>query len=95
MNDNPERCVLITCPNGEDWTVHHDGGDVILDIGAEDGTVFRVPINQYRTEVFRFADEIEAFYLASKPKMLSDDPDEEEGYEAFWHEWHMRRGAIR
>ncbi|MBR4204459.1 MAG: hypothetical protein IKQ92_03185 [Clostridia bacterium] len=93
MDSDPEHCILITCPNGADWSVRHDGEDVILDIGDEDGCVFRVPLGQYQDEVCRFADEIEAFYRASKPKKLPEDPDCEEdaGYEAFLREWRARR----
>lgn len=48
-------------------------------------------MEEYREEVFRFADEVEAFYNQCYPKVLPNDEYTQDGYTAFWNEWHRRR----
>ncbi|MCM1112768.1 MAG: hypothetical protein NC399_05895 [Muribaculum sp.] len=85
-----ENCDISGCPNGIDWSVLHDGEQIRLILA--DGFEITVPLNAYREEVFRFADKIEAFYLASPPRKLPEDEFERNGYTAFWNEWRRRRG---
>ena len=84
--------TIVGCDNGEDWSVLHKGEHVrlILPNGHEE----IVPLADYREEVFRFADRVEAYYRACTPKNLPDDEFDRRGYEAFWNEWHRRRGGI-
>ncbi len=89
-NEAADNVVIIGCDNGIDWTVKHEGEEVVLIL--EDGTAERVPFAAYEKEVYAFADEIEAYYRSCSPKQVSEDPWEEKGYTAFWKEWHRRRG---
>lgn len=88
-NDALDNVTISGCDNGADWTVLHDGNELILEL--EDGTRDRVPFEEYKREVFRFADKIEAYYKACSPKKLPEDKLERDGYTAFWAEWHRRR----
>lgn len=81
---------ILGCPDGIDWTVKHSGDDVILI--TDDGTEERISLEEYKKEVFRFADTIEDFYKKCSPKKLDDDYDYD-CYHAFWNEWHRRRNG--
>ena len=90
--DNALENVYISgCGNGIDWTVKHNGRNVILI--SESGTETTVSLEEYRQEVYRFADKIERYYQSCSPKILPDDPFTRDGYTAFWNEWHRRRNA--
>ena len=80
---------IVGCDHGIDWSVLHEGERVRLVL--EDGYEASVPLAAYRAEVCRFADEIEAFYEACSPKQMPEDKFEQDGYTAFWNEWHRRR----
>lgn len=84
-----EDVSLTGCPIGLDWSVRHDGGEVVLTL--DDGTEERMSVGSYREEVFRFADAIEDYYRSCAEKISFDDYARR-GYEAFWREWHKRRG---
>ena len=80
---------IIGCNEGIDWEVIHTGSHVKLVTEANEVTY--IPLDEYKNTVFRFADEIEAFYQKSKSKTVSDDDFARRGYTAFWNEWHRRR----
>ena len=84
-------CVSIAgCPNGTDWTIEHDGHDVVITL--DNGYVERINIIDYQRAVFDFADFIENFYQKCSPKNINDyDEEDRNGYIAFWNEWHRRR----
>ena len=84
-----ENVFISGCDNGTDWTVTHRGSSVILTL--EDGTEAAVPLEEYRQEVFRFADRVEEYYKACSPKKLPEDEFRRSGYLTFWKEWHRRR----
>lgn len=86
-----ENVTIIGCPNGIDWTVKHAGNEVVLI--TEDGTEATVSLEEYRQEVYQFADKIEQFYQSCSPKKRPKDQWERDGYAAFWREWHRRRNA--
>lgn len=86
-----ENVTISGCDNGIDWTVKHNGSDVIL--ALENGTEVTVPLEEYRQEVYRFADKIENYYKSCSPKKLPEDKFSHDGYIAFWNEWHRRRNA--
>jgi len=88
-NGDLTRVEICGCPNGVDWTVKHEADGVRLIL--EDGSEALVPLDEYRREVFHFADSVEAFYNACSPKKLPEDPFIRDGYTAFWHEWYDRR----
>ena len=80
---------IIGCNNGIDWTVLHENSRVKIIL--EEGETIFVDIDEYKKEVFAFADKVEAFYKSCSPKILPDDEFERNGYTAFWNEWHRRR----
>lgn len=89
-NETLDNVSICGCPNGIDWSVTHEDDNVIIEL--DDGTIFWVPLEDYKIEVFRFADEIEQFYDSCSPKILPEDEFDKDGYIAFWNEWHKRRG---
>lgn len=90
-DEEPDSVTIFGCVYGVDWSVmHNDDGSVTLEL--EDGTKEKVAIEDYKDEVYRFADAIEDFYLSCSPKNLPEDIDNKNGYIAFWNEWHRRRG---
>lgn len=88
---NLENVTISGCDKGIDWTVRHRGGDVLLIL--ESGAEITVPLEEYRREVYQFADKIERFYQQCSPKKVPGDEFERQGYEAFWNEWHRRRNG--
>lgn len=90
-DDARENVTIIGCKNGIDWTVLHEGDAVRLIPDGGEETV--VPLREYRAEVERFADKIEAFYLSCTPKALPEDVLARVGYVTFWKEWRRRRNA--
>lgn len=86
--EDGESVHICGCPNGEDWTVRHEAGAVVLIL--EDGYTVTVPMAEYRREVLAFAEKIEDFYNAH-PRTLPEDEWERENYLLFWKEWHRRR----
>ena len=88
-DDDLQNVTIAGCPYGLDWSVRHQDGAVVLSLN--DGTEERVSLDEYREEVFRFADQIEAYYRSCSDKEFCDDFDGK-GYAAFWNEWRRRRG---
>ena len=86
--EDGKNVTIGGCPLGVDWTVLHEGKMVVVIL--EDGTRTSIPLELYKNEVFRFADEVEAFYRACSPKILHNDY-ERENWRLFWDEWHRRR----
>ena len=90
-DDTLSNVTIVGCDNGVDWSVIHQGEEVKLVL--EDGREEVVPLPAYREEVFRFADKVEAYYRRCAPKKLPEDEFDRRGYQAFWNEWHRRRGG--
>ncbi len=86
-----ENVTICGCNQGIDWSVMHSGRDVILIL--ESGTEIIIPFEEYRQEVYKFADKIENYYKQCSPKNVPCDEFERNGYIAFWNEWHRRRNA--
>ena len=80
---------IVGCDGGVDWTVLHDGD--LIRLVLEDGYEITVAAQEYKAEVFRFADRIEAFYSRCSPKILPEDEWERSGAIAFCREWRRRR----
>ena len=89
-NEELTEVDVLGCNNGTDWSTVHEGDHVrlILPTGQEEVVAFA----DYREEVCRFADKVEAFYNTCTPKIIPEDTFERNGYTAFWNEWHRRRG---
>ncbi len=90
-DESLENVTIGGCCMGIDWTVKHSGSDVILIL--ESGTAITIPLEEYRQEVYQFADKIEDYYRRCSPKNVPSDEFERNGYIAFWNEWHRRRNA--
>ncbi len=91
-NDTLTEVAIVGCTNGVDWSVLHEGDSVRL--VTESGKETIVSMEDYRREVFRFADKIEAYYQSCSPKRLQEDEYDRAGYIAFWNEWHRRRSFV-
>ena len=89
-SDGMNTCVVIGCPNGIDWSVLHEGNDMIK-LVTKSGKETRITLDEYQKEVYTFVDGIEAFYRESAPKRLPREKVNRDGYIAFWDEWHRRR----
>ncbi|MDO4357292.1 MAG: hypothetical protein Q4E13_12370 [Clostridia bacterium] len=90
-DEHLENVTICGCNEGIDWTVKHHGKDVVLIL--ESGAETTIPLEEYKREVYRFADKIEDYYRRCSPKNESGDEFERNGYTAFWNEWHRRRNA--
>ena len=88
-DDGSGDVFIAGCVNGVDWSVIHEGNRVKLI--TETGKETLVKIEDYKEEVFRFADSVEDYYKKCTPKILPEDEYDREGYLAFWKEWHRRR----
>lgn len=88
-NDDLSEVQILGCNDGTDWSILHENNKVriILPSGVEESVDF----SDYKAEVFRFADKIEAYYKSCKPKIIPKDEFHKNGYTAFWNEWHRRR----
>ena len=84
-----ENVIILGCDTGTDWTTRHENGMIRIEL--PDGRAETIDPAAYRAEVFRFADEIEAFYNACAAKTFGDD-SEHCAYATFWREWRRRRG---
>ena len=89
-NEDLTEVWISGCPYGTDWKVRQVPGGV--SILTDSGKETFVPMEEYRPEVFRFADTVEAYYAACAPKVPADAL-RERGYTAFWNEWHRRRNG--
>lgn len=90
-NDGSEDIFIFGCPNRIDWSVIHENG--MIKLITETGNEILILPNEYKKEVFKFADIIEKFYNNSTPKILPKNELDRKGYIAFWKEWHRRRNS--
>ena len=88
-NEDLTEVQIIGCDIGSDWTTLHEGDNIkiILPSGLKE----IVSLADYKKEVFKFADKVEAFYKSCTPKEIPEDVFRRNGYIAFWNEWHRRR----
>ena len=87
-----DSVILYGCGNGNTWKVQHRDSSVILT--AEGYPSVIISSAEYRNEIYRFCDKIEAFYNACTPKQFTIHQGYEiNGYKALWKEWHRRRNA--
>lgn len=90
-DETGQNVSISGCPNGVDFAVHHQDGDLILT--TEDGKKFAVSMEDYRREVLKFAHQVESFYTQCSVKNQSQDEYAWNGYQAFWKEWKRRMEA--
>lgn len=83
-NEGSENYVVIVgYPNGVDWSVKHQNGDVILT--SEKGTQGKIPFDTYRKMIIQYANKVESFY--GKPDRKVPNESDRKGFEQFWAEW--------
>ncbi len=90
-NKDRSEVTISGCDNGMDWSAVHENGGVRLILPNGEGEW--VPYGEYKAEVLRFADKVEGYYAACRPKVIPTDEFDRNGYEAFWNEWHRRYDA--
>ena len=89
--DGEGSIYLGGCPNGGiDGYVTHEGD--MVRIALEDLLAVCVPLAEYRAEVFRFADRVEASFRQSTPKVVTSELDQL-WYPLFWQEWARLRAG--
>lgn len=88
--NDPDRAVIITCPFGFDFSVIHENGNV--KISCDDCGEVTVTADEYRREIYAFADAVMAFYEASAPKKF-ENSESEKGFLAMMREWKKLRNA--
>ena len=91
-NEELSKVDICGCPNGVDWSVLHENGNVVLVTEAGERT--EILFEEYKTTVFAFADQVEAFYNAAANKKLPEGEFDRNGYIAFWNEWKAIRYGI-
>lgn len=79
--------AILGCPRGIDWDLVHI--DDAVEITTDSGLKTVVPFSDYREEVLKFVDKVEAFYESQPPRKPAKN--EALAYKAFWNEWHRRR----
>ena len=90
--DGEGSIYLGGCPNGGfDGYVTHE--DDVVRIALEELPAVQIPLTEYQAKVFAFADQVEAFFRQSKPKVAIGELDKL-WYPLFWEEWRRRRGGI-
>lgn len=89
--------LMQGCAIGADWTVLHEGQDVILkDVVRWDtpdehrptrfeGLSVTLPLTQYLQVVFAFAQNVKQFFEGNKKKFFNEE--ERLAYESFWQEF--------
>ena len=91
-NEELSKVDICGCPNGVDWSVFHENGNVVLVTEAGERT--EILFEEYKTTVFAFADQIESFYHSAADKKIPEDTFDRNGYIAFWNEWKAIRYGI-
>ena len=89
FDNDMEEVYVGGCPSGIDFEVIHENGYVRLKTESKKETL--VPFSLYRSEVLKFVDNVEQFYIESGEKEIPEDEFERKGYLEFWNEWKIRR----
>jgi len=89
-SDDLKTADVCGCPSGIDWNVMHLPGNSVR-LTSLSGTELTITFEDYKTQVLAFADGVKAFYDASSRKILPNDDFDQNGYIAFWNEWHNLR----
>lgn len=88
--ENDMKEVYVgSCANGIDWEVIHENGNIKLK--TENGEETLIEFDHYKSEVLKFVDKVERFYIESGEKKISSDETERKGYLEFWNEWKRRK----
>lgn len=82
--------MILGCPTGVDVEVRHVDGLVEFARGAKRA---HVVLPEWERAVLSFVSSVEEFYSRSKVRNPIQNPEDAEGWEAFWGEWRARRDA--
>lgn len=89
--DDSGDVFIVGCNQGVDWSVIHAGGKIVLVTAS--GNKTEISLEEYKSAVFDFVDEVEGYYNKCSPKILPEEEVDRQGYIGFWKEWHRRRGG--
>lgn len=89
--DGPFEVLVMGCGEGVDLDVVHASGAVT--VRTKEGLEATVTTNEWRDAVLRFVAAVEAFYDASPTRQPFGESPDDEGWAAFWQEWHSRKAA--
>ncbi len=87
-NETLDSVNNMGCINGIDYSVKRNKKNIV--IKTENENEYIVPMDDYTSEVLKFAHLVEEYYKNSTPKVLPHDEWERNGYLAFWREWERR-----
>ena len=89
FTEDTKEVYVGGCPSGIDWEVIHENGCVKL--RTESGKETLINFDFYKSEVLKFVDKVEHFYIESGEKTIPEDEFERNGYVEFWKEWKIKR----
>ncbi|GAB3723045.1 hypothetical protein GCM10028861_24490 [Flavobacterium koreense] len=89
FNNEMEEVYVGGCSKGIDWEVIHENGNVKFK--TETGKETLVEFDFYKTQVIKFVDKVEQFYVESGEKKIPEDEFDRNAYLEFWNEWKTRR----
>jgi hypothetical protein len=90
VETEPDGLYLVGCDIDIDWEIHHIEGKVIHKI--TDSAEVETELEDWRSAVCEFSDEVLNFFMTSWPKIIPDKY-EREGFELFMSKWRSRRDA--
>jgi hypothetical protein len=82
---------ILGCNTGIDPTVRHTDRRVCISLGEKTAVIPRV---EWAEAVFRFSQEVAAFYNASAKKVELDG-FEREGWLFFWEDWGLQQVKVK
>jgi hypothetical protein len=89
-SENLQTVIIGGCPNGIDFDVIHEDGNVLFFI---DDTCQAVPYEEYREAVLAYAKQIEDFFRESPPREFNDGY-EKNGFTAFCNQWYAMKELL-
>jgi len=89
FTEDTEEVYVGGCPSGIDWEVIHENECVKL--RTESGKETLIDFDFYKSEVLKFVDKVEHFYIESGEKTIPENEFERNGYLEFWKEWKIKR----
>jgi hypothetical protein len=86
-SEDLQTVIIGGCPNGIDFDVIHEDGNVLFFI---DDTCQAVPYEEYREAVLAYAKQIEDFFRENPPREFNDGY-EKNGFTAFCNQWYAMK----
>ncbi len=89
LHDGKFKVICMGCDSGVDPEVINRGD--LVTVRTADGSEETVGFEDWEAALFRFADQVQAFFRRCSPKIAPEDEDDRRGWAAFWDEWEARR----